>query len=74
MYTVGVIVNVGVIVSVNVGVGVTDISERITVTPGLLANGSPTTNTNLTIDSSLIDANDNYGYIVEFDSVSDIIV
>jgi hypothetical protein len=56
------------------GVGITDISERITVTPGLLSNGSPTTNANLTIDSSLIDANDNYGYIVEFDSVSDIIV
>ncbi len=56
------------------GVGITSISERITVTPGLLSNGSPTANASLTIDRTLIDSNDDYGYIVEFDSVSDIIV
>jgi len=56
------------------GVGNTAISERTTITPGLLANGSPTSNSSQSIDISLIDANDDYGYIVEFDSISDIIV
>lgn len=38
----------------------------ITITPGLLANGSPTSNASLSIDKDLITANDNYGYIIEF--------
>jgi len=51
----------------------TPIAERITITPGLLANGSPTANASASIDISLIDANDNYGYIIDFDGISDII-
>ena len=51
----------------------TPISERITITPGLLANGSPTANASASIDISLIDANDNYGYIIDFDGISDTI-
>ena len=51
----------------------TPIAERITITPGLLANGSPTANASASIDISLISANDNYGYIIDFDGISDII-
>lgn len=42
-------------------------SQIITVTPGLTANGEPTSDPNLTIDKSLIDVTDNYGFIVDFD-------
>ena len=38
----------------------------IEVTPGLLANGSPTSNAALSVPSSQIDATDNYGFITEF--------
>jgi T4-like virus Myoviridae tail sheath stabiliser len=41
------------------------VPENVTITPGLLANGSPTTNASLTIDRSDISANSNYGYIVQ---------
>ena len=58
--------------SVDKAVG-TPISERITITPGLLANGSPTANASASVDISLIDADDNYGYIVDFDGISDTI-
>lgn len=34
-----------------------------TITPGLTANGQPTSNSSETIDKSLINANSNYGYI-----------
>jgi len=40
--------------------------ERIQITPGLTANGQPTTNSSLSIDYNNISANDNYGFIVEF--------
>lgn len=52
-------------------IGNVPINERIVVTPGLLANGSPTTDPALTIDKSLIKATDNYDYIIEFDGISD---
>ena len=35
--------------------------------PGLLANGSPTTNSSLTIDYTLIDEDDDYGIIQDFE-------
>lgn len=38
--------------------------STITVQPGLLANGSPTSNANLTLPYSQIDWNDDYGYII----------
>lgn len=39
-------------------------SSRVVVTPGLLANGSPTTNSAASISTSLISANSNYGLAV----------
>ena len=36
-------------------------SSRVIITPGLLANGSPTTNSAASISPSLISANSNYG-------------
>ena len=47
----------------------TPVSEKVTITPGLLANGSPTSNSSLSVDISLIEADDNYGYIIDFDGV-----
>jgi hypothetical protein len=46
----------------------TSLANTIVVqsTPGLLANGSPTSNSSLTVDTSQIGADDNYGFIVEF--------
>jgi hypothetical protein len=41
--------------------------QRTTITPGLLANGSPTTNATLTVAASDIQANDNYGFITNFE-------
>lgn len=55
------------------GIGTAPIDERITVTPGLLANGSPTTNASLTIDKSLIKSSDNYDFIVDIDGILDTI-
>lgn len=42
----------------------TTAAETITITPGLTANGQPTTNAQLTVDRTEISANDNYGYII----------
>lgn len=44
--------------------------ERVTITPGLLANGQGTTNSSLTIDRSLITANSNYDYIINYETVN----
>lgn len=41
-----------------------EISTTVTTVPGLLANGSPTSNAALTIPVADITANDNYGYII----------
>lgn len=38
---------------------------EIVVTPGLTANGEPTSNASLTIDKNLINADDNYGFITD---------
>lgn len=40
-------------------------ASRVTVSPGLTANGEPTSNSDLTIDKSLITSGDDYGYIVD---------
>jgi hypothetical protein len=42
-------------------------SVVITVTPGLDANGNPTSNSAITVTSDQIAADDNYGYIVDFE-------
>lgn len=41
--------------------------EMLTITPGLLPNGSPTTNAAASIDKNLIKSTDNYDYIIDID-------
>lgn len=41
------------------------VAEYVHITPGLLANGSPTSNASLTIDKSLIEEDDDWAYIIE---------
>ena len=53
-------------VSVNEALPTTPNTIEITITPGLTANGEPTANASLSIDSGLIKATDNYGFIVDF--------
>jgi hypothetical protein len=43
--------------------------ENVTIIPGLLANGSPTTNSQLTIDRTLIKESDDWDYIITTTSV-----
>lgn len=45
----------------------TDPTAIITVSPGLTANGEPTSNASLTIDKNLIKSTDNYGFIIDFE-------
>jgi len=40
-------------------------NDRVTVAPGLDANGNPTTNSSLTIDRNLIEADDDYGFVTD---------
>ncbi|NBR25237.1 MAG: hypothetical protein EBU08_15970 [Micrococcales bacterium] len=46
-------------------------SERIIITPGLLANGSPTSNSAASINYQLITANSNYGFAANVFSYGD---
>ena len=41
------------------------ILDRVTVQPGLTANGQPTSNSSLSIDRNLIKATDDFGYITD---------
>ncbi|NDG32803.1 hypothetical protein EB118_22380 [bacterium] len=50
--------------NINDAIGNTDIISSVDIEPGLLANGSPTSNSSLTVNVENIDANDNYGYII----------
>ena len=50
------------------GVGITDISEIVTVKPGLTASGEPTSNAELSIPVADIKATDDYGFIIDFES------
>lgn len=38
---------------------------EVSVTPGLTANGEPTSNASLSIDKNLINSTDNYGFIID---------
>lgn len=49
------------------GIGITPAVATVTVTPGMLANGSPTSNASLTVPSSEISSDDNYGFITDFE-------
>jgi hypothetical protein len=46
-------------------IGQLDALSRITITPGMTANGEPTTDPDETIDKDLINSDDNWTYIVE---------
>ena len=48
------------------GVGTTSKAEYYIITPGLTANGQPTSNSSLSIPSNEIAANSNYGFIEDF--------
>ena len=50
--------------NINDAVGNLDVVESVVITPGLLANGSPTSNAAASVSSDLINADDNYGYII----------
>ena len=45
-------------------VGNTAVAERMTVQPGLTANGEPTSNIEITVPYTDIEPDDNYGYII----------
>jgi hypothetical protein len=53
------------ITDINDAVGNTTPNDRVTVAPGLLANGSPTSNASLSIDRDLIVASDDFGYVTD---------
>lgn len=46
----------------------TPVSEYVNITPGLTANGQPTTDPAQTINKDLIKSTDNYGFITQFGS------
>jgi hypothetical protein len=48
-----------------------NIEERITIKPGLTANGQPTSNAEASLDRSEISSNSNYGYIINYESVDE---
>ena len=48
------------------GVGLSLKDEWVTVHPGLDANGNPTSNSSISVNSNLIYANSNYGFIEDF--------
>jgi hypothetical protein len=50
-------------------VGVTNPSERITIRPGLTANGTPTSNVAESVALSEIEATDDFGYCVSIDNI-----
>ena len=45
-----------------------DLSTTVTVTPGLTANGDPTSNAALSVGRDRIRPTDDYGYIIDFES------
>lgn len=47
-------------------IGTTPVAEYLITIPGLDANGNPTSSANTSIPSSQIQANSNYGFIVDF--------
>jgi len=55
---------VGSSTDINDDVGNTDPLSRVTVQPGLDANGDPTTNVDISISRDLIEADDDWAYII----------
>lgn len=55
-------------VDIDDAVGNTFHKDTITITPGVMANGAPTSNSSLSIDIGLINANSDYGFIIGYTS------
>lgn len=55
--------------NVAASVGETDVIGRITVKPGLDANGNPTSNANTTINYSSIEVDDDFGYVITSEGI-----
>lgn len=55
--------------NVAASVGETDVIGRVTVKPGLDANGNPTSNPNTTINYSLIEVDDDFGYVITTEGI-----
>jgi hypothetical protein len=53
------------------GIGESGPNSKITLTPGLLANGQPTTNSAASVAISGIDANSNYGFAFDKENFFD---
>ena len=52
----------------------TSVVGKVLLTPGLLANGSPTTNSQLSVNTSLIEVDDDCGYCVDIEDSSAVIL
>jgi hypothetical protein len=50
-------------------VGVSSPNDRVTVAPGLDANGNPTSNAQLTISRNLIEADDDFGFVTDISGI-----
>jgi len=55
--------------NVAASVGETDVIGRVAVKPGLDANGNPTSNPNTTINYSLIEVDDDFGYVITTEGI-----
>lgn len=74
-YLFGPVKRTGVITLANINFYATDpsntVDENITIIPGMLSNGSPTTNASLTVTRDQISANDNWAYITTITSIDE---
>lgn len=50
-------------------VGISTPNDRVTVAPGLDANGNPTSNATISIDRNLIEADDDFGYVTNVSGI-----
>lgn len=57
------------IVDLGSAVGISSPNDRVTVAPGLDANGNPTSNAQLTIDRNLIEADDDFGFVTDISGI-----
>lgn len=56
-------------VDIKTAVGNTSPNDRVTVAPGLDANGDPTSNASISIDRNLIEASDDFGYVTNISGI-----
>ena len=56
-------------IDIAAAVGNTSPSDRVTVAPGLDANGNPTSNASISIDRNVIEADDDFGYVTNVSGI-----